>query len=298
MKNKTLVTEEQLFSEDHFEYEVSPGMTPDRFGSMNHADTGFGNVNEGIGGTVGQVFGSFIGQGDAGKKSGAETSGKIGDFVSGIFGGKKEDKSDTGFKSFLTGFNGLPFYPTKDEVIAAAQQAKWDPAEPAAIQNSYNPQSGQWKRGDWNFQITGTSPITVTQFKGANEKYVHSSTVNAKPPMNQSPNAAPVVSPYNAYLNSGQSQPQPTLGRQIANTLLSDAQQAIVNSLPQGTTPQQAQQALAQNGMPIQQGMNPYSASAGGFANSLFGGMSTGMSVGLILGFLALVALIIWFANK
>jgi len=106
---------------------------------------------------------------------------------------KSEDKSATGFNKFKSTFNPLPFYPTRDEMIKAAQLGRWEAAEAPAIQSSYNPQDGTWKRGDWSFQVISTSPITVKDFKGSNETHTFSAPLNAKVPMSVSPQNATVM---------------------------------------------------------------------------------------------------------
>lgn len=108
-----------------------------------------------------------------------------------IFGGKKEDTSDVGFKAFTASGGGASnWYPTKDEMIQAAQQGGWEKVEPPAIQASYNPQDGTWKRGDWNFKVVSSSPIQAKAFKGAKESGLLKSPVNAKVPVNQAPSQA------------------------------------------------------------------------------------------------------------
>jgi hypothetical protein len=298
------LSSETLVQEDHFEFiSGQPGSTPDRFGSDNHADIfdiGAQNV---------PAFGAA--------RTIAQSAGKL-------FGIGKEDKSDKGYQIFLQGFAGLPFYPTKEEVIAAAQEGKWDRAEPAAIQNSYNPTSGQWTRGDWKFQVTGTSPIKAVMFKGAKERFNLNSTINAKIPVNQSPSNAPVAvaqstspspslspaqqqviaqllartTPDKAHEALAQStSPSPSLS---PSPFLSPAQQQVIAQLPAGTTPDKAHEALANNGVALDKSKNPFTgdASVSGMGSGLFGNMSQGMTIGLILGFLALVAVIIWAANK
>lgn len=105
--------------------------------------------------------------------------------------GKHEDKSDVGFKAFTAAGGGASnWYPTKEEMIQAAQQGGWEKVEPPAIQASYNPQDGTWKRGDWNFKVVSSAPIQAKAFKGAKESGLLQSSVNAKVPANQAPSQA------------------------------------------------------------------------------------------------------------
>lgn len=277
-KNLSLIDQQNLLEHlDNFEYD--------------YADTGFGQVNEGIGSVVGQAFGSFIGQGDSGKAMGAQTSGKIGDFISGIFGGHKEDKSLTGLNKFMSTFQGLPFYPTKDEMLQAAQLGKWESVEPAAIQASYNPQTGQWVRGDWHFQVIGTSPITVKDFKGANETHTFSAPMNAKGNGQLAPNVAQaamgaVSNLFGGINPSQQSQPQ------LQQT--QNMQTPMIAGNAMTTNNQPGQNAPASYGGQPALNTNTGAASVGQFSSMLSG---NNMAY-LILGGLLVVALIIWMANK
>ncbi len=115
----------------------------------------------------------------------------VGGALGNMFGGKKEDTSTIGFDKFkAAGAGALPFYPTKEEMIQAAQNGFPDKAEPAAIQASYDPNTGVWQRGDWHFGVISTSPITAKAFKGATEGGTLKSTINAKIPVNVLPSQA------------------------------------------------------------------------------------------------------------
>lgn len=70
-------------------------------------------------------------------------------------------------------------YPSQLEMLQAANQGKWDPNEPGAIANSYDPNTGHWQRGDWSFQVTSLRPIKAKANKGS-ETFLYTSTVNSE----------------------------------------------------------------------------------------------------------------------
>jgi cobalamin biosynthesis Mg chelatase CobN len=109
-----------------------------------------------------------------------------------LFGGKKEDTSDVGFKKYMANQAGsLPYFPTLAEMMKAAANGFPDKNEPAAIQASYNPQTGTWKRGDWNFAVSALNPIAAKAFKGATEGGTITSNVNAAVPVQSSAQSVP-----------------------------------------------------------------------------------------------------------
>jgi hypothetical protein len=190
--------------------------------------------------------------------------------IGGIFG-KHEDKSDTGFKQFLSSDAGnLTFYPTKAEMLQAAQQGGWEKVEPAAIQASYDPMQGTWKRGDWNFKVISTNPIKAKSFKGAKESGTLSSNVNAAIPLNQLPSQAVAQA------------------QQYGQQAIQSVQNAITNPSGQvATSPQIANPATSQpGGQPLNGGKS------GGLLSGLTGG-GPNMTLYLIGGAVAIVVLLL-----
>ena len=215
----------------------------------------------------------------------AEGAGKI-------FGIGKEDKSDVGFKAYKNQAGQLPFYPTKEEVIKAAQQGKWQAVEIPAIQASYNPQDGTWKRGDWNFAVSNTSPIQAKYFKGAKEAGGYTSNVNAAVPVvvSQPQNVPQATAIHVSNMPNGSTptgQSSPTSVTPTSQALISSNQTPATN--PNGTIKTDV------NGNTVFKNAGSGAADISAMDGKIPGG-STTLIVGGIL--LVVVIVILFIANK
>jgi len=215
-----------------------------------------------------------------------------------LFGVGTEDKSTVGFDTFRQNQIPLPFYPTKDEMIKAAQEGKWQTVEPPAIQATYNPQNGVWKRGDWNFVVVSNDPITAKAFKGKSESGLLSSHTKAKVPVAV---AAPIatqvaqsVSPVFAGFGTPQvtpvqpAPPQPAQSNPANNPVFNTPSTPLSQSTV--TPAQAASQSPTAPAQPTPSG----AASAG----QLLGTMSPTTLGLLALGAVVVVGILIYMANK
>ena len=208
----------------------------------------------------------------------------------GIFG-KHDDKSDTGFQQFkASGGGALPFYPTKAEMLKAAQSPGWDKAEPAAISASYNPNDGTWKRGDWNFKTVSTSPIAAKAFKGAKEGFSMTSSVNAAIP------AGIAGAPSQASPVAGGT-PSQVVTTPTGNVAPQQIQTAVQQLKAQGATDEQAHDAVG-NALGVPKDIvKKHAKNAGGGGNG-GGSVMGGLSIPIILVGVAVIGLIIYLVAR
>jgi hypothetical protein len=109
-----------------------------------------------------------------------------GGFLGGLFGGKSEDRSSTGFNNALGSRGSLPYYPTQDDLTRASQNGGWEGHLQNAVTRGYNPSDGSinWAGNDWKGVVIGLNPISVKWYKGAGESFVTNSSIAAtKPPV-------------------------------------------------------------------------------------------------------------------
>lgn len=95
---------------------------------------------------------------------------KLGSSLGGLFGGRPEDTSDVGFQRYLSRRN-VSRFPTKSQVIQAANGSSWGSADVQAVISTYDESNGTARRGDWQYSITNLTPISFGVFKGANERF-------------------------------------------------------------------------------------------------------------------------------
>jgi hypothetical protein len=100
--------------------------------------------------------------------------------VGGLFGGAPEDKSSSGYQRFLSTYQPPLYFPTKDEMIRAAENAR-DNNGINGIRNTYDQTTGTFSNGDWKGIVVSSAPISYKWFKGANEQFTANSNVYAIP---------------------------------------------------------------------------------------------------------------------
>lgn len=108
------------------------------------------------------------------------------DFFGNLFGGTPEDKSAIGFESYIQQSGARnQSYPTKSWIISQGRMAGWPADDLAAINSTYNQSSGTGNKGDWKFAITDMSPVTITWFKGSNERFTRATNAVFGEPSNE-----------------------------------------------------------------------------------------------------------------
>jgi len=80
-----------------------------------------------------------------------------------------------------TGTRGLPYYPTKGEMAAAAKTGGWEDHILQAIMWAYDDKTGTWDAplDDWKGAVFSINPIKAYIFKGAGQKYEKDSNIVA-----------------------------------------------------------------------------------------------------------------------
>lgn len=141
---------------------------------------------------------------------GGPVGGAIGAIVGGLFEGPGEDKSTTGFNTYMaSGDRSGVTFPTKAQIVAAGQNAGWPSDNIAAIQATYDQTTGTGNEGDWKFAVSSLNPLAITFFKGSGEKFVRASTAAFTTPT-QSPSNAGSQSAQTAAFSGGTKPATPT----------------------------------------------------------------------------------------